>query len=65
MRIRVDRDLCQGHAACVEDAPAHFALDAATDQVAVRNERPDESQRADVVRAIRHCPTRALRLEED
>ena len=64
MKIRVDMDLCQGHGACAEEAPELFALDPATSQVVLKNERPDESQRAKLLRAIRYCPTRALRLEE-
>ncbi|HXX47952.1 MAG TPA: ferredoxin [Myxococcota bacterium] len=65
MRIRVDLDLCQGHAVCSEEAPAVFAVDPATNRVVVLAERPDESLRADVRRAIKFCPTRALRLAED
>jgi ferredoxin len=64
VKIRVDRDLCQGHAACVQEAPEVFALDAATSQVVVANESPDESQRAAVKAAVKYCPTRALRLED-
>lgn len=64
MKIRVDRDLCQGHGACAEEAPELFALDPATHQVVLLNASPDESQRAEIKRAIRYCPTRALRLEE-
>ena len=64
MKIRVDRDLCQGHGACVEEAPEVFALDDATHQVVVRNESPDESLRPAVKAAAKYCPTRALRLED-
>ena len=64
MKIRVDRDLCQGHGACVEEVPEVFALDDATHQVVVRNESPDESLRAAVKAAVKYCPTRALRLED-
>ena len=64
MRISVDMDLCQGHAACAEEAPDLFKLDAATQKVVLLNASPDESQRADAKRAIRYCPTRALRLDE-
>ena len=64
MKIRVDMDLCQGHAACVQEAPDVFALDPATNQVVVKNESPDESLRAAVKAAVKYCPTRALRLED-
>lgn len=65
MRVRVDTDLCQGHAVCKEEAPAVFGVDAGTNKVVVLAERPDESLRAEVRRAIKYCPTRAIRLEED
>jgi ferredoxin len=64
MKVRVDRDLCQGHGACVQEAPAVFALDPATSQVVVLKESPDESLRAAVKAAVKYCPTRALRLDE-
>ena len=64
MKIRVDRDLCQGHAACVQEAPSVFALDPATSQVVILSETPDESLRAAVKAAVKYCPTRALKLED-
>ena len=64
MKIRVDMDLCQGHGVCVAEAPAVFALDA-DKRVVVLDLQPDESQRAAVGKAVKYCPTRALRLEED
>ena len=65
MRIRVDTDLCQGHAVCKEEAPAVFDVDPATNKVVVRQERPDEALAAEIKRAVKYCPTRALRLELD
>jgi ferredoxin len=65
VKVRVDRDLCQGHAVCREEAPALFDVDAGSNKVVIKVERPDESLRADLRRAIKFCPTRALRLEED
>jgi ferredoxin len=65
VKIRVDMDLCQGHAVCKEEAPAVFDVDPASHKVVVRLERPDDSLRAELKRAIKFCPTRALRLEED
>ncbi|HTO55016.1 MAG TPA: ferredoxin [Myxococcota bacterium] len=63
MNIRVDTDLCQGHAVCKEEAPAVFDLDPATNKVVLKLDRPDESLAAAVKRAVKYCPTRALRLE--
>ena len=62
-RLSVDEDLCQGHAMCVLEAPDVFAVPkhgtvsllrdiTATDLEAVRL-------------AVHHCPTGALKLEED
>ncbi len=65
MRIRVDSDLCQGHGACVQEAPTVFALDPGTNQVVLLEEHPDESLRAAIEAAVRYCPTGALTLAED
>jgi sterol 14-demethylase len=63
-RVRVDLDLCQGHGECVSEAPEVFALDRATNRVALRSETPGPEQRERVERAVRHCPTRALSIQE-
>jgi ferredoxin len=65
VRIRVDTDLCQGHAVCREEAPGVFDVDPVTNRVIVKVERPDASLGAAVQRAVKYCPTRALRLESD
>jgi ferredoxin len=62
MRIQVDRDLCQGHGVCKEEAPEVF--DVADDTVVVLREEPDEEQRKLVKLAVKYCPTRALSLED-
>ncbi len=63
MKIRVDVDLCQGHAVCREESPAVFDVDSVSSKVVLKLESPDESLRAEVERAVKFCPTRALRLE--
>jgi ferredoxin len=65
VRIKVDRDLCQGHGVCRNEAPEVFDLDGETLQVVVKQEQPPESQRENVVAAVRYCPTRALSIEEE
>lgn len=62
MRIRVDRDLCQGHGVCCSEAPTVFEL--AGDAVHVIQEEPPEELRAEVQLAVKYCPTRALTIEE-
>jgi ferredoxin len=65
VRIRVDMDLCQGHAVCKEEAPEVFDVDRDTSRVVVKLDRPDESLRSAITRAVKFCPTRAIRLEDD
>ncbi|MGH7894810.1 MAG: ferredoxin [Candidatus Binatia bacterium] len=64
MRVVVNPDLCEGNALCVKEAPEVFAL-GDDDQARVLVERPDESLRAKVDRAVRRCPRNALTLIED
>ena len=64
MRIQVDRDLCQGHGVCREEAPEVFDVDEAEGQVRILQEEPEEALRERVRLAVRYCPTRALRLLE-
>jgi sterol 14-demethylase len=63
-RIRVDRDLCQGHAVCVNEAAEVFDLDHDENQVTLLAEAPPPELRERVELAVRHCPTRALSIEE-
>lgn len=64
MRIVIDRDLCQGHAACMGEAPEVFQV---SDKgvLTVLNERPDASLRAKVESAAQYCPTGAISIVED
>ena len=65
MRVRVDAELCQGHAMCVLEAPEVFAFDVKADEhVRILIEEPDESQREAVSRAVRYCPTMALSIDD-
>jgi sterol 14-demethylase len=63
--IRVDIDLCQGHGVCGNEAPEVFALDEAELKVRVLDPRPDAVHRPAVESAVRHCPTRAIRVVEE
>jgi ferredoxin len=65
MRVAADLDLCQAHQMCQGEAPDVFGFDADADRVVVLQERPAESLRDDVTRAVRYCPAMALTLEED
>ncbi len=65
LRIRLDRDLCQGHAVCVGEAPDVFAL-AADGKVSLHPgmEAPPPATHEAVRAAARYCPTRTIQLEE-
>jgi ferredoxin len=64
MRVVVDRDLCQGHAACEGEAPEIFAV-SKQGELTVLVPTPPEAHRAAVELAVKYCPTHALRIEED
>ena len=62
MRIELDEDLCQGHAVCCDEAPEVFELDADSGKVRVLVLEPPEALRERVARAVKYCPTFALRV---
>jgi ferredoxin len=64
MKVVVDRDLCQGHAACEGEAPEVFSV-SKKGELTILQPNPPEELRAAVELAIKYCPTHALRLEED
>jgi ferredoxin len=64
MRIVVDRDLCQGHAACEGEAPDVFSV-SKKGELTVLMPNPPEARRAAVELAVKYCPTHALSIEED
>jgi len=62
-RVVVDRDLCQGHAICQSEAPAVFSV-SKKGELTVLDEQPPDDDREAVERAVRECPTHALRIIE-
>jgi ferredoxin len=64
VRIVVDRDLCQGHAACEGEAAEVFSV-SKKGELTVLQPEPPESLRAAVELAVKYCPTHALSIEED
>ena len=64
-RVVVDRDLCQGHAVCVNEVPEVFRLDPVANKVVVLDPSPPEILRPMLDAAVRHCPTHALRIVEE
>jgi ferredoxin len=68
MRVKVDLDLCQGHAVCQLEAPEIFrVVDRPGDyaRVEVILERPPEDLRGKAEAAARYCPNRVITIEED
>jgi len=63
MRIVVDRDLCQGHGMCEEEAPDVFRVEDDGTLTVLMPEPPAEQQEA-VREACRYCPCGALSVEE-
>ena len=62
MKIRVDYDLCEANARCMEVAPDIFKVDE-EDNLHILNENPSEERRKDIEEAVRLCPRQALKLE--
>ena len=63
VRVRLDVGLCQGHAVCMSEAPDVFRVEEGAQTVTVLRHDVPADRRADVERAVRHCPTHALSLE--
>ena len=63
LRIRLDLDLCQGHAMCVGEAPEVFAI-GENGKVKALNYSPPPELHDKVRAAAQFCPTRAIRLKE-
>jgi ferredoxin len=67
VRVKVDLELCQGHALCQEEAPEVFRVverPGRYDQVSLLDARPPEALRAKVESAARLCPNRVIRIED-
>ena len=63
MRIKVDFDLCQGHANCMGEVPEVFQVD---DKgfLNILQEEPPEELREQVELAVKYCPTNSITLED-
>ena len=61
MEIKVDFDLCQGHAVCMGEAPEVFKVDE-KGFLTILQDHPAEDLRAKVELAVKYCPTGAITL---
>lgn len=63
MRIKVDFDLCQGHANCMGEAPEVFQVDE-QGFLNILQEEPPEELREKAELAVKYCPTGAIAMED-
>lgn len=66
-RIKIDRDLCQGHSICEAEAPELFRVvetDSPYPQAEVLVAEPAEDWRTLAERAARYCPNGAITIVE-
>jgi ferredoxin len=66
-RVEIDRELCQGHGVCMDEAPELFlVIERARDyaQTSLLADPPPQDQRERAEAAVRGCPNRALKLVE-
>ncbi len=61
LRVVVDRDLCEGNARCVQQAPQVFRIDDA-EHLEILIEAPPPALHDAVENAIALCPRQALKL---
>ncbi len=64
MKIRVDYDLCEANAICMEQVPEVFQVDE-NDELNILDETPPAQLREKVEAAVRLCPRQALALDDD
>lgn len=68
MKIKIDRELCQGHSVCFEEAPEVFnVVDSNEDYPKVELLIDDihESLRSKVEAAVKYCPNHVISIVED
>jgi ferredoxin len=64
IRVRVNRETCEGYANCVRAAPDVFDLDD-DDLVVLKQEEPPAEQLSRVRRATYDCPTESISFTDD
>lgn len=63
-RVVVDRDLCQGHGVCENEAADVFSV-SKDGVLTVLREAPPDGARQAVEAAVKYCPTHALTIVEE
>ena len=68
MRIKVDKDLCQGHSVCLGECPEVFDVveqDEGYPVVQVLLEEPPETLRGKVELAAKYCPNHVITIVDE
>ena len=65
MRVLIDLGKCNGYGSCVIAAPTVFQLNESGDFADVIAASPPPERRAEVLDAVRVCPTRAISVVDD
>ncbi|MGJ0431045.1 cytochrome P450 [Methylobacter sp.] len=63
-RVIIDRELCQGHATCMAEAPELFQVDEAGN-VTVLQENPPPDLLEKARQAEKYCPSKAIKIESN
>lgn len=63
MKVKVDFDLCEANALCMDACPEVFRL-TDNDELIILVEEPDESLRFKVEEAAQLCPRLAITIED-
>ncbi len=63
MKIKVDYDLCEANAICMQQAPEVFRVDD-DDNLDILQESPGPELREKVENAVRLCPRQALAIDD-
>ena len=68
LRVKIDRDLCQGHSVCLAECPEVFQVldndQAPYPQVELITSEPAEELREKVMRAAAFCPNGVITVED-
>lgn len=64
MKVQLDVDLCQGYVCCVVAAPEVFDIDDDSGLAVLKQDAPDPALREKVEKAVRDCPTNAIRIAD-
>ncbi|MEH6582743.1 MAG: ferredoxin [Halioglobus sp.] len=67
LKVKVDRDLCQGHSVCLAECPEVFDVveqDEGYPVVKVLLQEPPNVLREKVLAAAKYCPNHVITVEE-